>query len=81
VPTIAAFRRQIEAIRHHEVERALHRLSDLDEHQQAIVIELAHRLTNKFLHQPTVRLRAEAAKGNGVEYSHALNELFKLETE
>lgn len=81
VPTIAAFRRQIEALRHHEVERALHRLSDLDEHQQAIVAELAHRLTNKFLHQPTVRLRAEAAKGNGIEYAHALNELFALETE
>ncbi len=81
VPTIAAFRRQIEAIRHHEVERALHRLPDLDDHQKAIVAELAHRLTNKFLHQPTVRLRTEAAKGNGVEYSHALNELFALDTE
>ncbi len=79
VPTIAAFRRQIDAIRQQEVERTLHRLPNLDEHQKAIVAELAHRLTNKFLHHPTVRLRTEAANGNGVEYAHALHELFALE--
>ena len=79
VPTIAAFRQQIDTIRRQEVERALHRLPDLDDRQKSVITELAHRLTNKFLHHPTVRLRAEAANGNGVEYAHALHELFALE--
>jgi len=79
VPTIAAFRQQIDIIRQQEVERTLHRLPDLDERQKAIVAELAHRLTNKFLHHPTTRLRTEAANGNGVEYAHALHELFALD--
>ncbi len=80
VPTIAAFRQQIDTIRQQELERALKRLPDLDDRQQAVIAELAHRLTNKFLHHPTIRLRAEAANGNGVEYAHALHELFALET-
>ncbi len=80
VPTIAAFRRQMEAIRQQELARVLNRLPELDDHQQALIAELAHRLTNKFLHNPTVRLRAEAAQGNGIEYAHAINELFALET-
>ncbi len=80
VPTIATFRRRVDTIRQQEVERALHRMPNLDEHQQAIVTELAHRLTNKFLHHPTVRLRTEAANGNGIEYAHALHELFALES-
>ena len=79
VPTIAAFRQQMDAIRRQEVERTLHRLPDLNDQQKAIVAELAHRLTNKFLHHPTVRLRAEAANGNGVAFAHALHELFALE--
>jgi len=78
VPTIATFRQQMETIRQQELERVLHRLPDLDKQQQAIIAELAHRLTNKFLHAPTVRLRAEAAQGNGIEYAHAINELFAL---
>lgn len=81
VPTIATFRRHMETIRQQELERVLNRLPDLNEQQQAVVAELAHRLTKKFLHHPTVRLRAEAANGNGFEYAHAINELFELHLE
>ncbi len=79
IPTLTQFRKQFEAIRQQELARTLHRLSDLDKHEQELVVELSHRLLNKFLHRPTVRLRKEAAHGNGIMYTTALQELFDLE--
>lgn len=81
VPTITSLRQHFEDIRQQELKRALNRLGPLDEQEQKIVVELSHRLMNKFLHQPTVRLRAEAAQGNGITYSATLRELFALEVE
>ena len=40
---------------------------------------MVHRIVNKLLHEPTVRLKASAADGNGVAYAHVLRELFDLE--
>jgi glutamyl-tRNA reductase len=79
VPTITNLRQQFETIRQQELKRALNRLQDLDEREQKIITELSQRLMNKFLHQPTVRLRAEAAQGNGITYLSAIRELFALE--
>ena len=81
VPTITTFRRQMDEIRDQELQRTLNRLDGLDEREQEIVAELSHRLLNKFLHHPTVRLRAAAANGNGIRYTTALHELFALETD
>ena len=39
---------------------------------------MAHRIVNKLLHQPTVRLKACAASGNGHAYANAVRELFDL---
>ncbi|MFQ5577339.1 MAG: glutamyl-tRNA reductase [Anaerolineae bacterium] len=78
-PTITTFRRQFDALRRQELERALNRLTNLSQREQKIVTELSHRLMNKFLHPPTARLRAEAANGNGFLYAKALHELFALE--
>ncbi len=78
-PTIIGLRRQFEQVRQQELTRALNRLPELDERQAKIVAELSHRLMNKFLHRPTTRLRAEAARGNGIEYTMALQDLFALE--
>ncbi len=80
-PTITTFRRQFDAIRRQELERALNRLPNLSEREQKIVAELSHRLMNKFLHPPTARLRAEAANGNGFLYAKTLHELFALEVD
>jgi len=80
-PTITSLRERFEDIRQQELERALNRLGSLDEREQKIIVELSHRLLNKFLHQPTVRLRSEAARGNGLTYSAALRELFAIDVE
>ena len=81
VPTITNLRQQFDTIRQQELKRTLNRLPDLDEREQKIITELSHRLMNKFLHQPTVRLREEAAHGNGVMYVTTLRELFALEVD
>ena len=78
-PAIIGLRRQFEQVRQQELTRALNRLSGLDARQTKIIAELTHRLMNKFLHPPTARLRAEAARGNGIEYTMALRDLFALE--
>jgi hypothetical protein len=36
-------------------------------------------VVNRLLHEPTTRLRMQAADGNGYGYAHAIRELFALE--
>jgi glutamyl-tRNA reductase len=79
VPTITAFRTEFETIKELELERTLKRLNHLDEDDQELVAELAHRLVNKFLHRPTVQLKQAAAQGDGTAITHSLHELFELE--
>lgn len=83
LPTVIELRRHAESIAQQEVARTLHRLlhqepdSDRIEHE---VERLAERIVAKLLHEPTVRLKAKAAGGNGAPYAHILSELFALET-
>ena len=81
VPTITDLRDQFEGTRQLELERALNRLSDLDEKDREVIIDLSRRLMNKFLHHPTVRLREETAQGNGELYTSVARDLFALEEE
>lgn len=62
-----------------EVQQALNRLPDADQQTEQVIQRLAHRLTNKLLHEPTVRLRSHAAEGNGHGYAYAVRELFGLD--
>jgi glutamyl-tRNA reductase len=79
VPTITAFRSEFEKIKEQELERTLKRLNHLAEDDQELVAELAHRLVNKFLHQPTVQLKEAAAQGDGAVMRETLHQLFELE--
>ncbi|MBA3944998.1 MAG: glutamyl-tRNA reductase [Herpetosiphonaceae bacterium] len=81
VPTLNDLREQAEAIRQGELAKALKRLGPLDERERQIVEALTQGIVNKLLHQPTVRLKHEAAQGNGVAYAAALQTLFGLGTE
>ncbi len=77
-PVIADLRHKAEALADAEVEQALHRLKGLTARDQEIVAQMAHRIVNKVLHEPTVRLKEYAAGGNGYGYAHAVRELFAL---
>ncbi len=78
VGTITDLRRQIEALRQRELERLFHRL-DLSEHDRELIATMSHRLVNKILHEPTMRLKQEAANGNGAIYISTMRQLFLLD--
>ena len=78
VPTITAIRQQLEAFREQELEH-LFRRAALDERERELVIKMSHRLVNKILHEPTTRLKKEAANGNGPAYTSTIRHLFALE--
>ena len=78
VPVIERLRRRSADLAEVEIEETLRRLVDLDDREREAVARMAHRIVNKLLHQPTVRLKACAASGNGHGYAHAVRELFDL---
>ena len=80
VSTITDWRTQVEQLRQTELDRLFNRL-DLDEREQKLVATMSHRLINKILHEPTLRLKQEAANGNGAAYTSTVRYLFSLETE
>jgi glutamyl-tRNA reductase len=77
-PIISDLREWAQSLAQAEVEQALNRLDERDQHIEEVVSRLAHRLVNKILHEPTVRLKAQAAQGNGQDYADAVRELFDL---
>jgi glutamyl-tRNA reductase len=79
VPTLNQLRAQADQISRLEVDKALRHLSTLDEHGRAVVESLAASIVNKLLHQPTVRLKREAANGDASSYAEALQYLFGLD--
>ena len=78
VPVIECLRRRSADLAEAELQETLHRLVGLDDREREAVARMAHRIVNKLLHQPTVRLKACAASGNGHGYAHAVRELFDL---
>ena len=78
VPVITDLRRKARALAESEVEQALRRLDGLDPRSQQVIARMAHRIVNKLLHDPTVRLKTHADTGNGYVYAHALWDLFGL---
>jgi glutamyl-tRNA reductase len=75
-PVIAALREKAEALAQNEVEAALRRLGDLDAGQQRVVELMAHRIVNRILHEPTVRLKAAQ---DSASYEDVVRDLFALD--
>jgi glutamyl-tRNA reductase len=79
LPVLVELRRRAQNIATAELDRYQPQLEELDPVCQDKVTRMVHRIVNKLLHEPTVRLKASAAEGNGVEYAQALRELFDLD--
>jgi glutamyl-tRNA reductase len=79
VDVIRALRTYAEEIRDAELARAMKKLGHLSDDDRERVEYLARSLTNKFLHQPTVRLRGAAGNGSEGQVAAALRYLFDLE--
>ena len=77
VPAIVAIRQRFRDLLDAELDRA--RLPGFTDEQKARVADLLRRYMNKLLHQPMVRLKAEADSGNGLADVDTLMRLFDLE--
>jgi glutamyl-tRNA reductase len=79
VPVLTQLRDEMNRIRERELAAALRKLGDLTPEQREAVEHLSRALTNKFLHEPSVRLRSAAANGRGLGVVDAARYLFALE--
>ena len=78
VPVIRALRDGTERVRRHEMEHALKLLARGDD-PAAVLDQLSHRLTNKFLHAPTQAL--QQIEGNRSEVQAMIVRLFHLHSD
>ncbi len=78
-PTVAALRARADEVVEAELSRLGHRRPDLTPEQQGEVAHTLHRVVQRLLHQPTVRVRQLAAGPGGEAYTHLVRELFDLD--
>jgi glutamyl-tRNA reductase len=75
-PTVAALRARADEVVGVELRRLWHRRPDLSEDQRADFARTVHRVVQRLLHQPTVRLRELASSPDGDLYLALLREIF-----
>jgi glutamyl-tRNA reductase len=80
-PTVAALRVRADEIAAAELAQFARRRPELSDAQRADVARTLHRVVQRLLHQPTVRIRQRAGEPGGMRYAAALRELFGLEIE
>ena len=77
-PLIGQLRDRAEEIRAAELARTRRRLGSLDAEQLEAVDALTRQLVAKLLHEPSVRLKADAGSARGERNAAALRDLFDL---
>jgi len=78
VPVVREFREEMEKVRSAELAAALKRIGPLSAEQRGAIEHFSRALMNKFLHEPSVRLKAAAANGRGLGVVDAARYLFAL---
>jgi glutamyl-tRNA reductase len=78
-PAIAAVRERYHRLKEEELRRFLQRHRDLPEPQRRDLAALLHGLVNKFLHEPTRRLRQGVGRADGAQRVELFRDLFGLE--
>ena len=79
VPVVREFRGEMDKLRSAELAAAFRRLGPLSPEQAEAIEHFSKSLMNKFLHEPSVRLKAAAANGRGLGVVDAARYLFALE--
>jgi glutamyl-tRNA reductase len=77
-PTVAALRSRAAEVVERELGRLEQRLPAMDDATRHEVQRAVHRIVEKLLHTPTVRMKERATSGHGDDYAQALRELFDL---
>jgi glutamyl-tRNA reductase len=79
-PTVAALRSRAADVVAAELSRLDQRLpEDLSKNTRAEIQLAVHRVVEKLLHTPTIRVKELAGEGNSGDYTQALRELFDLD--
>jgi glutamyl-tRNA reductase len=78
-PTVVALRAKAAEVVAVELNRLGGRLGSLDEHSRAEIARAMHRVADKLLHAPTVRVKELAGSPGGDSYEAALRVLFDLD--
>jgi glutamyl-tRNA reductase len=79
VPVVRGVREEMDRLRSAELAMAMRRLGAVSPEQAEVIEHFSKSLMNKFLHEPSVRLRAAAANGRGLGVVDAARYLFGLE--
>jgi glutamyl-tRNA reductase len=79
-PAVVALRSMATGVVESEMSRLERRLPDLDETTRAELVQTLRRVTDKLVHQPTIRAK-ELGDRDAVSYATALAELFALDPE
>lgn len=79
LPVLVELRHRAKEIADSELLRHENRILKLPVEDQEMVNQMVHRILKKFLHEPTIQLKAAAAEGNGLEFAHTLRDLFSLD--
>lgn len=77
-PAVSALRKRAYSMVEDELKRLRQRTVAMDQEDYAEVEKTVHRVVDKLLHQPTVRVKELAANSGVVSYESALQELFGL---
>ncbi|HZX02900.1 glutamyl-tRNA reductase [Kribbella sp.] len=78
-PTVVALRAMASSLVDQELARLERRLPGLDEHERHEVERTIHRVVDKVLHNPTVRVKELGGDPGGPTYADALRQLFALD--
>ncbi len=78
VPVVREFRDEMDRLRSTELAAALKRIGPISPEQADAIEQFSKSLMNKFLHEPSVRLKAAAANGRGLGVVDAARYLFAL---
>ncbi|MFL5488106.1 MAG: glutamyl-tRNA reductase [Gemmatimonadaceae bacterium] len=79
VPVVREFREEMDRVRSAELAAAFRRLGPLTPEQAEAIESFSKSLMNKFMHEPSVRLKAAAANGRGLGVVDAARYLFALD--
>ena len=79
VPVLKEFRARMDDLRDREVTHLMRRLDHLSAADRDTIEHFSRALMNKFMHDPSVRLRAAAANGGGFGIIDAVRYLFALD--
>ncbi len=78
-PTVTALRKRAAEVVDAELLRMDTRLPELDSQARAELTKTVHRVVDKLLHTPTVRIKELSRAPGGADYAEALRELFGLD--